>query len=72
MSEPKDFYELVEGKKGEIANRCEVGADDYFVSVTTDDYEGCAQMHVSVAKKLRAALGRAIKHVEATEGAGKS
>lgn len=62
----KDFSELVTGKRGAVANWCRVDADDYFVSVVTDDYEGSAHMHVSVAKKLRAALGRAIKHVEGT------
>lgn len=67
----KDFYEQVRGKKDAVANFCEVKAGDYFVSVITDDYEGHAHMHVSVAKKLRAALGRAIKHVEATERAGR-
>ena len=61
----EQYHEHVQGTQGKVANYCDVEAGDYFVSVITDRYEGHAMFHVSVAKKLRAALGRAIKHVEA-------
>jgi hypothetical protein len=59
-----DFSELVEGDLDAIANHVEVQADDYFVRIDCGDIEAVAQFHVSVARKLIPALGRAIKEVE--------
>lgn len=60
----KEFSESVNGDPLAVANHCTVEADDYFVRVITDPYEGNAQMHVSVAKKLIRVLERAVQHVE--------
>ncbi len=38
--------------------------DGYFVTVETDSYEGCAQMTLPAAKKVYAALARAIEFAE--------
>jgi hypothetical protein len=65
-----NFSEVVRGDDDAVANWCEVEADDYFVHVSTDPYEGHAMFHVSVARKLRDALDRAIRHVESTQRAG--
>lgn len=67
---PRNYSEWVRGHPDAIANHCEVAADDYFVHIETDPYEGHVMIHVTAAKKLRAALTRAIKHVEATKRAG--
>ena len=60
----EQFEEFVKGDDGKIGNWLTVTADDYFVSVITDPYEGHAMFDVSVAKKLLEVLPRAIKHVE--------
>ena len=63
----REYSEFVIGDEDAIASYCEVQADDYFVRVITDTYEGSAQMHVSVARKLGEALRRAVEHVEAMQ-----
>lgn len=60
----KLYTEDIYGDDDAVARWATVQADDYFVSVITDPYEGHAMFHVSVAKKLRAALDRAIQHIE--------
>lgn len=59
--------EIVTGDEGAIAGFARVVADNYFVHVITDDYEGHAMFHVSVARKLIPALQRAIEHVESQQ-----
>lgn len=63
----KEFREHVLGDAGEVAGSCDVEADDYFVSIITCPYEGHAQFHVSVAKRLLEVLPRAIAHVESAD-----
>jgi hypothetical protein len=66
-----EFSEMVRGEEDAIGNCAEVRADDYFVHIITDDYEGHAMFHVSVARELVAVLERAIKHIESTPRAGR-
>lgn len=60
----KIFKEDIYGDANAIGNYLELTADDYFVNVITDCYEGHAMFDVSTAEKLLDALPRAIAHVK--------
>lgn len=49
-----------------IASYCTVYTDGggYFVTVCTDDYEGCAQMTLPVARRLIGVLTKAVEAAE--------
>lgn len=59
------FYEniVTPEDKEFIRSHCEVYSDKegYFITVETDNYEGCAMMTLPCAVKVHRALGKAIR-----------
>lgn len=66
----KGFYKEVVGDGRFLSHRVDIEADDYFITVETDRYEGCAMFHVSLIDEVIEQLKLAKAHVMSTKRKG--